>query len=481
MEPGGRVASARSMIAWILLYSIPLLTLLRPVTDPDVFWHLETGRWIVEHGRLPETDPFSTWGVGRPWEAYSWLFGLLVHGLHQLLGFHGILLYRIVLSLASIAAIDRLVRKREPRFLVATGLVAAAAGAIVPTLHERPWLFTILFFTLTLDAVLDLRAGVARRTVWLLPIAYALWANLHIQFAFGLFVLGLASAVPLLEGRAARTREWRILCLLTALCFAATLANPYGLRLYRVGLELATQRAPFVWIAELQPMKFRSAPEWAVLALAATAVWTLGRRAAPCLFSTALLLAAAYFSMRLKRDVWCLSIAATAVAASNRPFPRFADRAFELTGRRATLLAGALLALAAAGARLSGLSRRGLDEAIERRYPARAAAVVESRGYAGPLYNPFTWGGYLIWRLPGLPVSIDGRTLLHGDERIERYMTTWRGGKDWASDPELAAAGVVIAATDTALFSLLVLDPRFELAYEDEISAVFVARRPSSR
>ena len=43
-------------------------------------------------------------------------------------------------------------------------------------------------------------------------------------------------------------------------------------------------------------------------------------------------------------------------------------------------------------------------------YPARAAAFDESRGYGGPLFNDFNWGGYLIWRLPGLPVSVDGRT-----------------------------------------------------------------------
>ncbi len=26
-----------------------------------------------------------------------------------------------------------------------------------------------------------------------------------------------------------------------------------------------------------------------------------------------------------------------------------------------------------------------------------------------PLFNPCGWGGYLIWRLPNMPVSIDGR------------------------------------------------------------------------
>ncbi len=27
--------------------------------DSDTWWHLRAGQWILEQGRLPETDPFS--------------------------------------------------------------------------------------------------------------------------------------------------------------------------------------------------------------------------------------------------------------------------------------------------------------------------------------------------------------------------------------------------------------------------------------
>jgi len=35
------------------------LYLLRPITDPDFFWHISTGRWILENKALPSEDPFS--------------------------------------------------------------------------------------------------------------------------------------------------------------------------------------------------------------------------------------------------------------------------------------------------------------------------------------------------------------------------------------------------------------------------------------
>ncbi len=76
-------------------------------------------------------------------------------------------------------------------------------------MNERPWLFTLLFFTLTLDSVLDLRAGRSGPSIWILPILYALWANLHIQFIYGLFILGLACAAPCIDRLLGRGRPGR--------------------------------------------------------------------------------------------------------------------------------------------------------------------------------------------------------------------------------------------------------------------------------
>src|SRR5262249_50919931 len=138
--------------------------------------------------------------MGKPWVAYSWLFGVLLYAFHQVAGLFGIVLYRVVLDLAVVAALYRLIARREPRFGVAAALVASATVAMTPLLlGERPGLFTVLFATLTLDAVLTLRAGGPGKAVWLLPICYAVWANIHIQFVHGLLILGLACTAPLVD------------------------------------------------------------------------------------------------------------------------------------------------------------------------------------------------------------------------------------------------------------------------------------------
>jgi hypothetical protein len=176
-EPTSGVALPLLMIATV--YAIPIVVALRPVADPvidpDIWWHLRVGQWVCEHGTVPQTDPFSRYGADKPWVAYSWLYEVLVFHLHQRFGLAGIVAYRVAMSLAVVAALHRVVRRREPRFLAATGLTAVAALALAPIFSERPWLFTILFTILTLDALLDLRAGQMSRTVWLLPLVYVLW------------------------------------------------------------------------------------------------------------------------------------------------------------------------------------------------------------------------------------------------------------------------------------------------------------------
>src|SRR5262249_32766369 len=92
------------------------------------------------------------------------------------------------------------------------------------------------------------------------------------------------------------------------------------------------------------------------------------------------------------------------------------------------------------------------------------------------IYNTFDWGGYLAWRLPQLPPAIDGRTNLHGDERIGRFELTWNANPGWNQDPELIAANTVIAPAQIPLVSVLKLDPNFNLIYSDDVAAVFARR-----
>jgi hypothetical protein len=476
-SPPREQAAAFSWPAVFLLtgvLALPVLATVKPVADWDVWWHLRTGQWIVDHGQVTTNDPFSAYGADRPWVAYSWLFEVLIYQLYQWLGLAGIIVYRVLMSVAVVVAFQRLVSRVEPRFLVSTVLSAVAAFAVFPLLNERPWLFTILFTTLTLDVLLDLRAGRRCWTFWALPFVYVLWANLHIQFVYGFLLFGIAAIAPLLDRSPAPS--WRRLVALGFVCALATLVNPYHIHLYEVVIEYATQPGPYQVIDEIMAPSFRQSADWVLLGLVLATAFALGRKKDLSSFDVLFFIFTTVFWLRAQRDLWLVVL--PALVYLPLLIPAEIGKSSSIVPPRGLRLIAAglalLLALFLGAAR--GLTEEHLRQEEVKRFPARAAEVVNELGCEGPLYNHFNWGGYLIWKVQRLPVSMDGRCNLHGEERLTRSLNTWAGHQGWDSDPELAAARVVVAQASFALTSLLRRDPRFKVVYEDDRAVVFVRR-----
>jgi hypothetical protein len=467
-----------------VLYLIPAIWILQPVIlDQDIWWHLQAGKWMVEHGALPATDPFSAYGEGKPWVAYSWLFEVGMYGLVHAFGETGIILYTLVGVWLIMLMLHRIIGTRCSDFVCVSGLLAVSVFAMSKIFTPRPWLLTILFFVITLEVVLSLREGRHSRWFWLLPFAYVVWANIHIQFIYGLGLLGLACVAPLVDryvppfkdSHAVMTRgfpQWKKLIGLTALCALATLATPYHVRLYSIVVELSAQTGMWEYATEMQALPFRTMADWAMLGMFSSALVWLGWRRSRSSFEVLLMGVAAASAFRGQRDIWFLVLASLVVFVSQQ-MRESRERApiVPRGGLVPVTLVVAVGVMCILGYR--GISEAKIHENTAKVYPVEAAAFIEQQEDAGPLYNHFNWGGYLIWRLPHLKVSMDGRANVHGDDRIKRSITTWAGDSHWSEDPELDRAGMVIAQKDLALAALLRLDPRFRVAYQDEIAVVF--------
>jgi hypothetical protein len=447
------------------------------VIDPDIWWHMRVGEWILQHHAVPQVELFSRELAGKPWLAYSWLFELLVVKIFYRLGLAGIVAYSGSMILAITAAIYHLVRRLQGDFTLAVILTFVSIFCMGHLYTPRPWLLTILFFILELDILMQVRRTGQRRELLWLPFIFALWANIHIEYIYGLFILGLAWV----ESVAARWRAggsaqaqtvWMSGALLASAL--ATLANPFGWRIYGVVYDLVTQGGGLRQISEMQAIPFRDFLDFLILLLALGSAAALARQRRFVLFETGLLAFACLMSFRSMRDEWTLAIVAAAILAStigNREkptiqLPRFA------TGF-AMIAAGLLMV---AGFRLMHVNNDRLKAQVASALPVHAVEVVQARGYAGPLYNNFDWGGYLIWALR-MPVSIDGRTNLYGNERMDRWIATSTAQPDWSSDTLLTSAGLVIESVKSPITQILRMDSHFQLVYEDKLAAVFVARK----
>jgi hypothetical protein len=95
------------------------------------------------------------------------------------------------MALAITAVVYRLIYRSGLAVFAEVAVAAAALASMKPLMTPRPWLITILFFTIEV-LIIDL----VRRTrrdglLWILPPLFAIWANFHIQFVYGLAVIFL--------------------------------------------------------------------------------------------------------------------------------------------------------------------------------------------------------------------------------------------------------------------------------------------------
>jgi hypothetical protein len=338
-------------------------------------------------------------------------------------------------------------------------------------------MFTILFFALELGILIGVRrTGSTGKLAWL-PFIFAAWANIHIQFINGLVLLGIALIECVVARWYPQTRtSLRTSAAIAALAgsLLATCANPFGWHIYRIAYDLASQPGVVNKIFELQAMHFRNASDFCVLFLALGASASLAWSRRIRVFEVLLLLFAAHVSFRSSRDIWVMVIVAAVILAAT-----LKGRSEEAVAvpRFAVALSSVAAALLVWGSfHAFGINQTRLEKQIADTMPVAAVHEIQAHRYAGPLYNDFNWGGYLIWSLR-MPVTLDGRAAFYGDAAIDRSMSTWNGAPDWASDPLLHKAGVVIGPDKSALVQLLRTDPHFRLAYEDKTAAVFVARR----
>lgn len=213
------MSSSRRLIAYgSLVAAVVLLLSWFSPTDADTFWHLRTGRFILEDG-FPNFDPFSFALDGRAWVVFEWLAQVLLWIALKAGGVAGLVAFKGAVSATAFVLVF-LIGRRRPQVAASLALVAVfgARGFFV----ERPFIFDYAFFAAWLFVLWEKDfSKPATRRDWLLPVSVVLWSNLHGGAAFlGPALLGMALLVerPL----------WRSWGPLLGASVAAVVIHPYG-------------------------------------------------------------------------------------------------------------------------------------------------------------------------------------------------------------------------------------------------------------
>jgi hypothetical protein len=233
------------IIFFLMMY---IMLFLRPsfvFGDGSTGWHIFTGKMILESANhaIPTTD-FMTYGIhaGKPWVAYEWLSDLVMAALVQLGGMN--LLAVFVSGAIALLFLLLYERCRQEGCHFVTALVITVLGALTSSIHwlARPHLFTFfgvyIFATVLEDRYRDRIKGVR----FFLPLALfmLIWANAHPGFIVGFAMIGLYLVCSIInfaifsdsQACALSSAKIRDNAIALAITGVATLANPYGIKLY---------------------------------------------------------------------------------------------------------------------------------------------------------------------------------------------------------------------------------------------------------
>jgi len=440
------------------------------LADPDLWGHLRFGQDFWATGQVIRTDPYSYLTAGRLWINHEWLSEAVFAAVFSRFGPLGLGILKTAVCGLTVWIGRCFLLRRGLSPLRANLLLALS---LLPFIHHfgalRPGVFSFLFFLLTLLTIHAAEAG-ERRALWLAPLFFALWANLHGGFLAG---LGLLFLWALLRPR-------RLGVFLG--CTLATLANPYGIRLWLFLWRTAT--GPRWDILEWNPISIRTVPGAGYVALLACAIlgFALSRRRLSrtqlALWAvTALLpLLAARHSLFFVMGLWVFAGEHIADA-----WDRFHHGDAGPGARARAALSGLHFAAAAA---LVVVAWRQCScirmEPEVSHYPIRAVALLKASGAHGDMVVHFDWGEYALHHLgPRVRVSMDGRReTIYSPEVYREHLDFIMGVGRWDAVLDRGRPELALVSRRFPEFNLMSGKNGWGLAYEDEESALF-ARQDS--
>jgi hypothetical protein len=443
--------------------------------DPDTQWHIAVGRWIWESRAVPWIDVFSHTFAGADWIAKEWLSQLIFYGAFAAAGWRGVAALTAIVIAGSFALLFRWLRSRI-NSTVALLLAGLAFDLATIGMLARPQVLVFPILILWTGGLVE--AAARGSPPWRLVALMTLWANLHGSFTIGFVLAGILAVEAMLavprQQRPAAALRWSVF--LAAVVLAACV-TPYGYRSMWVTATLFGNLDTLKYIDEWQPLRFY----WiGILAYGMLISLLLGLALRPRenLFRIIIVVLFGYIMLSHQRFASLFALVAPIIAVG--PLARLLPSLAPSVPERRTDL---LPRLAATGLLLValGIGLLKSHEPISSTTPAAALRAARALGIAGPVYNDYDFGGFLISQ--GVSTFIDGRTELFLGGFINGLDAALSAADGTAFTTLLDSRGVTWALVKPDSNAIRHLDalPGWRRAYGDDTAVVYTRLNPPDK
>jgi len=500
------------------------------VRDSDFWWHLKTGEYIYQTGSIPQTDPFAYTSLTKdPVNPESkriafilrqyWLAQLIFYWIYELFSFQGIMYLRAILLTSLVFLLYRSVR-REGHGLFLSIFLLLPTVIILSSNYtgERPQLFSFLFAYLLIFLLESFRQktvssadrsqvqqSLGRRYLLPIPAIILLWANLHGGFFVGIIlVLGYLFCETVKHyikrfGKQLSARSLRFLAFTGFLSVLVSFVNPNGYNVISILFELEKSRYRETILEAMTPFATGLAyPHvlFFVILLIVSLFTLLINIKKLDLTDVMIFCGFAIMGLSAVRFIPFFAPVATLMIA------RYGSEIIDKLARRQSFMAiqhhikiifacFLLAVIVFTTVKFDLFMRKGVRPD---KYPEGAVQFLKANTIPGNMYNPYYWGGYLIWSLyPDYKVFIDGRGLIEDVyfqylNAFEAKSRSFEGIPQWKAVLNAYKVNFIVTfSVDrftgrmVPLIPALYNDPEWHLIYMDRISLIFLRDRPENR
>jgi len=494
------------MILIIVLIVTPLFFLIANGLDPDFGWHLYFGKYIVENHHLVTTQIGYNFFAANTTVDHQWLSNILLYLGYDNIGYVGLAIISTLIIFIAFIVQYKLITPNVSRATVVISLMLMALPISIFVGGVRLQYLILLGAALLIYIAKKIPRFRGRLLLYFL--IFFLGNNLHSGFLF-------LSIIPaFLEYNIAQpfSKAWfQKYIILGATIIVALALNPNGLGYWKLILDMLRDPIYQKNISEWLPIYQKFPADFCLMILPLTlitlplitnAVWKKIK-------INELILLLIFFVLALKsvRNIPLFVILALPYFAAELEHElRLATnrKMFLLFfGGIVFVLYGTLMRQVPFGFTAVNIFERKIG------YPSEGLTFYEKIKPAnGNLLNNYGWGGYEIWKYPDTKIFIDGRgpqvgvgkdsTMLKeylSFSSDDRTITTQKLAEynitstilskpqpaklDWLNMIVAKVSNIDISSFDNPqnnLIDYLKADPDWSLAYEDDISVIFIKK-----
>ncbi len=447
-------------LAWLFTAVLAGVYITRPVADPDLWWHLTIGKWILSRWNVPEVDLWTMFGAGTMWRAYSWSNEVLYAFVERFFGIGGIAVFHFILGSAlAFSLFYCLGRISRDWFFGSLAGLAATAGCLEHFSLRPQTLTWVLLVWLIFVSDRIVEEGARPRLLAGVSVIMCIWANTHISTLLGIVVVcGWVFDF---------THPFK-----TVPVFAAgvlgTLLTPYLGGEWFTFFETLNHPLSFTSIAEFQPANIlHYSTGFLVLLLVLLVAFV--QRAPKALSAPQLLVAGAFVlgALAVVKFIPFASVILASLTAKtwrhsaslgsyNEAFEKLQKLVSRLYGQGFAFVLLCLIIVYAVP------TLRNPVNPVE--IPVSAVEYMKNHNLPHPYLNDFNTGGYLMYAFSNpdgtsrYPVTIDGRTNLISKDLWEAYRAAFAGRPEWRRYLQMAKPESIIWPNESPLGTILEAD-----------------------